>query len=147
MNKRIKSAQHNLASSGAISNILQIPGGDIMDSEVLRGVMLNKDVTHAKMARRIENPRVVLLDCTLEYKKAESQTNFEVTKEADWTRLLEQEEEAVKQMCDDIIAVKPDLVITEKGVSGVCFWFGACSYNGRIFLKGIGLRWTESILF
>jgi chaperonin GroEL (HSP60 family) len=52
---------------------LQIPGGDITDSEVLRGVMLNKDVTHAKMARRLEKPRVVLLDCPLEYKKAESQ--------------------------------------------------------------------------
>ena len=91
-----------------------------MDSEVLRGVMLNKDVTHSKMNRYIENPRVVLLDCPLEYKKAESQTNFEITKETDFTRLLEQEEEVMKQMCEDIIAVKPDLVITEKGVSGMC---------------------------
>lgn len=37
--------------------------------------MLNKDVTHAKMRRRIENPRIVLLDCPLEYKKGESQVN------------------------------------------------------------------------
>ena len=43
------------------------------ESEVLQGVMLNKDVTHAKMRRRIENPRIVILDCNLEYKKGESQ--------------------------------------------------------------------------
>jgi chaperonin GroEL (HSP60 family) len=48
------------------------------------------------------------------------QTNFEVRNEDDFAKLLQQEEEAVRQMCDDIIAVKPTLVITEKGVSGMC---------------------------
>lgn len=43
------------------------------DSCVLRGVMLNKDVTHPKMKRRVEKPRILLLDCNLEYKKGESQ--------------------------------------------------------------------------
>ena len=71
-----------------------------------------------KMRRRIENPRVLLLDCTLEYKKGESQTNIEVSKEEDWNRILQIEEEQVKAMTDAIIALKPDLVITEKGVSG-----------------------------
>ena len=43
------------------------------DSCVLRGVMLNKDVTHPKMRRHIVKPRILLLDCNLEYKKGESQ--------------------------------------------------------------------------
>jgi T-complex protein 1 subunit gamma len=101
------------------ARIEKIPGGEIEDSEVLDGVMLNKDITHPKMRRRIENPRVMLLDCTLEYKKGESQTNIEVSKEEDWNRILQIEEEQVKSMCDAIIALKPDLVITEKGVSGM----------------------------
>jgi T-complex protein 1 subunit gamma len=33
-------------------------------------------------------------------------------------RALQLEEEFVKQMCDEIIAMKPDLIFTEKGVSG-----------------------------
>lgn len=99
------------------ARIEKIPGGEIEDSTVLDGVMLNKDITHPKMRRRIENPRIVLLDCPLEYKKGESQTNIEISKEDDWNRILEIEEEQVKQMTDAIIACKPDLVITEKGVS------------------------------
>ncbi|KNC77057.1 T-complex protein 1 subunit gamma [Sphaeroforma arctica JP610] len=99
------------------AKIEKIPGGDITESQTLSGVMLNKDVTHASMRRLIKNPRIVLLDCTLEYKKGESQTNVEIVKEEDWNALLKHEEEVVKQMCDSIIAVKPDLVITEKGVS------------------------------
>ncbi len=60
----------------------------------------------------------MLLDCPLEYKKGESQTNVELSAEADFARLLKMEEEFVEKMCDEIAAVKPDLVITEKGVSG-----------------------------
>jgi len=100
------------------ARVEKVPGGEIEDSRVLDGVMLNKDITHPKMRRRIDNPRIVLLDCPLEYKKGESQTNIEVTKEADWNRILQIEEEQVKSMCEHILALKPDLVITEKGVSG-----------------------------
>ena len=87
------------------ARVEMIPGGTIEDSEVLCGVMLNKDVTHPRMkrymyssllgeysffsfvsmhhildllyytCRRIENPRIVLLDCSLEYKKGESQVS------------------------------------------------------------------------
>jgi T-complex protein 1 subunit gamma len=70
------------------------------------------------MRRRIENPRILLLDCPLEYKKAESQMNIEVTKEEHWAQILKQEEDYVSKMCDDIVKFKPDLVITEKGLSG-----------------------------
>lgn len=100
------------------ARVEKVPGGEIEDSRVLRGVMINKDVTHPKMRRRIENPRVVLLDCPLEYKKGESQTNIEITREEDWNRVLEIEEEQIKSMCEKIIEFKPDLVFTEKGVSG-----------------------------
>lgn len=54
----------------------QIPGGIIEDSCVLRGVMINKDVTHPRMRRYIKNPRIVLLDSSLEYKKGESQVRL-----------------------------------------------------------------------
>lgn len=101
------------------ARVEKVPGGEIEDSEVLDGLMLNKDITHPKMRRRIENPRIVLLDCPLEYKKGESQTNIEITKEDDWNRILQIEEEQIKNICEAIIAVKPDLVITEKGVSGM----------------------------
>lgn len=46
------------------------------------------------------------------------QTNIEITAETDFNRLLQIEEEQVQKMCEDIIALKPDIVITEKGVSG-----------------------------
>ncbi len=61
----------------------QIPGGALEDSEILSGVMVNKDIIHPKMRRLIKNPRILLLDSSLEYKKGESQTVVEMTKESD----------------------------------------------------------------
>ncbi len=101
------------------ARVEKIPGGEIEQSTVIKGIMVNKDITHPKMRRRIANPRIVLLDCPLEYKKGESQTNIEISKEADWSRIQELEEEQVKTMVDKILEFKPDIVITEKGVSGM----------------------------
>jgi T-complex protein 1 subunit gamma len=97
--------------------IEKIPGGELSDCTVLDGVMFNKDITHSKMRRRIENPRILLLDCPLEYKKGESQTNVEIMNEEDFNSLLRQEEEYIEGICANIVAFKPDIVITEKGVS------------------------------
>lgn len=46
------------------------------------------------------------------------QTDIEITREEDFARILQMEEEYIQQMCEDLVRVKPDLVITEKGISG-----------------------------
>ena len=69
------------------------------------------------MRRKVKNPRVILLDCPLEYKKGESQTNIEFTKDTDFTATLEEERKEVKALCDKLIALTPDVVITEKVAS------------------------------
>ena len=54
------------------AKVEKIPGGTLEECCVLDGVMLNKDLTHPQMRKTIRNPRVILLDSTLEYKKGES---------------------------------------------------------------------------
>lgn len=57
-----------------------------------------------------------------EYSKALTplsvQTDIEITREEDFARILQMEEEYIQQICEDLMRVKPDLVITEKGISG-----------------------------
>jgi T-complex protein 1 subunit gamma len=56
------------------------------------------------MRRRIQDPRVILLDCPLDYKKAKSQTNMKFSIE----------EQQIKDLFHKLLEFKPDLVITEK---------------------------------
>jgi len=99
------------------ARVEKIPGGYLEECKVLDGIMLNKDVIDPTMRRRIENPRIILLDCNLEYKKAESMMNIEITNDSDFEAILKQEEDYIEELCNALIAFKPDLVITEKGVS------------------------------
>jgi len=105
------------------AKVEKIPGGELDDACVMKGIMFQKDITHSKMRRRIENPRILLLDTPLEYKKGESQTTMEMTEEQDWNVMLKLEEEYVENMCMQIIEHKPDIVITEKGVSDLAQHF------------------------
>lgn len=121
--------------------IEKLPGGQLEDSQVLKGVMFNKDVVApGKMRRKIVNPRIMLLDCPLEYKKGENQTNAEIMKEEDWEVLLRMEEEYIENMCTQILKFKPDLVITEKGLSDL-----ACHYLSKAGVSAIRrLRKTDN---
>jgi len=105
------------------ARIEKIAGGSLEDSRVLNGVMVNKDVVHPGMKRRIKNPRILLLDCPLEYKKGESKTDVEMTKASDKSGLLQEEINEVALMCSYIIKWKPDVVCTEKGVSDLAQHF------------------------
>jgi len=106
------------------AKIEKVPGGTIDECRVLKGVMFNKDVVvSGRMRRKIENPRVLLLDCPLEYKKMENQANVEMAKEEDWAALLKVEEDYVQDLCARIEHLKPDLVITEKGLSDLAAHF------------------------
>ncbi|KAG6533296.1 T-complex protein 1 subunit gamma-like [Zingiber officinale] len=119
----------------------KVPGGQLEDSKVLKGVMINKDVVApGKMRRKILNPRIILLDCPLEYKKGENQTNAELLKEEDWEVLLKMEEEYIQNMCMQLLTFKPDLVITEKGLSDL-----ACHYLSKAGVSAIRrLRKTDN---
>jgi len=106
------------------AKVEKIAGGTIEDCRVLKGVMFNKDVVApGRMQRKIVNPRILLLDCPLEYKKGESQTNVELMKEDDWAVLLKMEEDWIQKVCGQIADLKPDLVVTEKGLSDLATHF------------------------
>jgi len=105
------------------AKIEKIPGGTLDECRVLDGVMVNKDIVHPKMRRYIKNPRILLLDCSLEYKKGESQTNLEMSKETDMTDALQQEMDEIAQTCSEILKHNPDVVVTEKGVSDLAQHF------------------------
>jgi T-complex protein 1 subunit gamma len=76
-----KDAPHFDCDIKKYAKVEKIPGGTLDECKVLDGIIINKDLVHPQMRKEIKNPRVLLLDCNLEYKKGESMTNIEFTKE------------------------------------------------------------------
>jgi len=103
--------------------IERIPGGEFEDSYVMKGVMINKDVLHSAMSRHIENPKILILDSGLEYRKGESITNIEITGENDYAAVLAKEEEQVRNLCNAVIATGCNVVCAEKGISDLALHY------------------------
>ncbi|KAM0676930.1 T-complex protein 1 subunit gamma [Binucleata daphniae] len=91
--------------------------GNLNECEMVKGLLVNKNIVHPQMRRRIEKPRIVLVECGLEYKKGESQISFEFSKEDEFTKALEYEEEQIREACQKLIDLKVDVVCVEKGIS------------------------------
>ncbi len=105
------------------AKVEKIPGGSLEECRVLDGVMVNKDIIHPKMRRVVRNPRIILLDSSLEYKKGESQTSMEMMKDTDMTDALQEEMNEIAALCHAILKWKPDVLVTEKGVSDLAQHF------------------------
>mmetsp|Transcript_44749 Transcript_44749/g.91329 ORF Transcript_44749/g.91329 Transcript_44749/m.91329 type:complete len:465 (-) Transcript_44749:1015-2409(-) len=103
--------------------IEKIAGGLIDNSKVLSGLMIEKDVSHPKMRRNINNPTILLLDCPIEFKKGESIASFEITNKSQWEDILKMEEDYIIYTCAMIKFFQPDIVVTEKGVSDIALHY------------------------
>lgn len=65
--------------------------------------MLNKEAVSCEMRRVVKNPRIVLLDCPLEYKKANSQLNIQLGANTDLSDILDVERKYISGLVDHIV--------------------------------------------
>lgn len=94
----------------------KIPGGEVGESRLLDGVVVNKEVLSPAMRKEIRNARVLLIDFPLEYKKGENHMSIEMRSGDVFEKALLQEEEQVRKMCEHLMRCSPDVVVSEKGV-------------------------------
>jgi thermosome subunit len=79
-------------------------GGGIMDTELVEGVIIDKEVVRPGMPKVVRNAKIALLDCALEVKKTETDAEIRVAKPEQLKRFLEEEERILKEMVDKIAA-------------------------------------------
>ncbi|XVE98875.1 hypothetical protein REPUB_Repub03eG0146700 [Reevesia pubescens] len=113
--------------------IEKVPGGRLEDSKVLKGVMINKDVvTPGKMKRKIVNPRIILLDCPLEYKKGENQTNAELAGVGAIRRVRKTDNNRIAKASEAVIVNRPDELLESDVGTGAGLFEDAMSVARNI---------------
>jgi len=90
----------------------KIPGGRPSDTSYIPGVVFTKKLALKTMPRRMPNPRVVIISFPIEYQR--HQHHF-----MSLQPVIEQEREFLKQLVNRIITLQPQLLLTEKSVSGL----------------------------
>ncbi|MCE4624779.1 MAG: TCP-1/cpn60 chaperonin family protein [Desulfurococcales archaeon] len=98
-------------------------GGSLLDSQLVRGVVIDKEVVHPKMPRLKRNAKILVLDAPLEIQKPDITTKIRVTNIDELDRFLEEETKLLKEMVDKIAEIGADVVITQKGIDEVAQHF------------------------
>jgi len=91
-------------------------GGGIEDSELIKGIVLDKERTHPGMPRVVKNAKIVLLDVALEIKNTETDAKIQVSDPMQLQSFMEQEEKMLKDMADKVIKSGANVIFCQKGI-------------------------------
>jgi len=113
-------------------------GGSMDDTQLIPGIIVDKEPVHPGMPKRIENAKIALLDVALEIKKTEIDAKIEITDPTQMHAFLDEEERMLRQMVEKIKKVGANVVFCQKGIDDLVQHFLAKEgiYAGRRVKKG-----------
>lgn len=91
-------------------------GGRIDDSELIKGIIIDKERVHPDMPRVVENAKILLLDTALEVKETENDTQIRITSPEQLQAFMDQEERMLKTMVEKIAQTNANVIFCEKGI-------------------------------
>jgi thermosome len=94
-------------------------GGSIKDTQLIKGMVLDKEVVHGGMPKRVENAKIALITSALEIEKTEFDAKLNITSPEQMKRFLDEENTMLKSMVDKITAAGANVVICQKGIDDI----------------------------
>jgi thermosome len=94
-------------------------GGSAEETELIEGIVIDKEVVHPAMPKKVENAKIALLDVALEVKEPETDAQIRITSPEQMQAFLDQEQRMLKNMVDKIARVNANVVLCQKGIDDV----------------------------
>eukprot|EP01013_Petalomonas_cantuscygni_P001845 TRINITY_DN11879_c0_g1_i1.p1 TRINITY_DN11879_c0_g1~~TRINITY_DN11879_c0_g1_i1.p1 ORF type:complete len:542 (-),score=179.73 TRINITY_DN11879_c0_g1_i1:252-1877(-) len=113
-------------------------GGDLADTRLVRGIVLDKDFSHHQMTKTLTNPRIAVITCPFEPPKPKTKHKVDVASAEDYRKLHEIEQQYFRDQVDKCKEVGSDLVI--------CQWGFDDEANHLLLAKGLNaVRWVGGV--
>jgi thermosome len=94
-------------------------GKSLTETMLIKGIVLDKEVVHPGMPKRIENAKIALVNVPLEVEKTEMDAKIFIEKPEEMEAFLKEEENIMKEMVDKIAATGANVVICQKGIDNL----------------------------
>ena len=114
--KGIKADRENI-------QIVKKQGGGLSDTELLSGVIIDKEPVHPSMPRTVENAKIAVIDVALEVKKTELESKIEITDPSQLRGFLDEEEQFLRGLVDSIKKSGSNVVFCQKGIDDLAQHF------------------------
>ncbi|MBI3027882.1 TCP-1/cpn60 chaperonin family protein, partial [Candidatus Woesearchaeota archaeon] len=123
----VKSVKMVAEEDGAVDldniKIEKRTGGSIDDSELIKGIVIDKERVHSGMPRVVKNAKIALIDKEIEIKKTEIDANIEITSPDQLQAFLDQEEKMLKDMVEQVAKSGANVLVCQKGIDDVAQHF------------------------
>src|ERR671923_161914 len=94
-------------------------GGSLRDTKLIKGIVLDKEVVHGGMPKRIEKSKIALINSALEIEKTEFDAKINISSPEQMNMFLEEENKMLKSMVDKIVTAGANVVICQKGIDDI----------------------------
>ncbi|MDP4012126.1 MAG: thermosome subunit beta [Candidatus Nanoarchaeia archaeon] len=91
-------------------------GGGIEDSELVKGIIVDKEKVNPNMPDKVTNAKIALIDCAVEIKSTETEAKIQISSPEQMSAFLAQEEHMIKDMTEKIINSGANVVFCQKGI-------------------------------
>ncbi len=91
-------------------------GGSMDDTELIRGIVIDKEIVHGNMPKRIKGAKIALLDVALEVKETETNAEIRITEPSQLQAFIEQESRMLKDMVKKVVDSGCNMVFCQKGI-------------------------------
>ncbi len=98
-------------------------GGSIKDTELVQGLVIDKDRVRPNMPQRIDNAKVMLTSFAIEFNKIEKDAEIKITSPEQMQLFVDQEERMVKAKVDNIIKTGANVVFCQKGIDDLAQYY------------------------
>ena len=95
------------------------PGGSIDDTQIVKGIVLDKEIVHSGMPTKIEKANIALINSALEIEKTEMSAEIRITDPTQMQMFLEEENRMLKTMVDKLHDVGANVLICQKGIDDI----------------------------
>ena len=103
--------------------IMKKEGKSLFDTELVKGIILDKEVVHPGMPKRVEDAKIALLNCPLEIEKTEFDAEIRIRDPTQVKAFLDQETRMLGEMVEKIKAAGANVVICQKGIDDMAQHF------------------------
>jgi thermosome len=103
--------------------LIKKTGKSLLESQLVRGLIIDKEVVHTGMPKKVENAKIALLDCPLEIEKTEFSAEIRIRDPNQMKAFLDQETKMLKEMVDKIKASGANVVFCQKGIDDMAQHF------------------------
>jgi thermosome len=94
-------------------------GGSLRDTKLIKGIVLDKEVVHGGMPKRIEKAKIALINSALEIEKTEFDAKININSPDQMKMFLDEENKMLKNMVDKIISSGANVAVCQKGIDDV----------------------------